>query len=215
MDAYQTEEEQVEALKSWMKEYGRSVVFGVGMCLVLVFGWRAWQDHTRQTAQAASAAFDNLQQAVNKATAQDATDLDRSTLETLAEPLLEQWAETAYADLSRLLMAKAAVHGGDLEKAKALLATVVERTQDEAIAHMARQRQARVLLAMAEYDAALALLKVPGLSDTVYYAAYEELRGDILAAKGDTEAARQAYEKAASAEQNQRPFTEIKLNDMK
>jgi predicted negative regulator of RcsB-dependent stress response len=215
MDAYQTEDEQVEALKRWLKEYGRSVVFGIGMCLVLVFGWRAWQDHSRQTAQSASAAFDNLQQAVSKATAQDATDLDRSTLETLAEPILDQWSDMAYADLSRLLMAKAAVHGGDLDRARTLLTAVVDGSKDEAIVHMARQRLARVILSLGDYDAALDVLNVPGISESVYYAAHEEIRGDILSAKGDVDQAREAYEAAQRAEKNKRPFTEIKLNDLK
>lgn len=215
MEAYQTEEEQVEALKRWVKEYGRSVMFGVGMCLVLVFGWRAWQDHTRQAAQAASAAYDQLQQAVANASAQGATDLDRSTLETLAEPLLAQWSETTYADLSRLLMAKAAVHGKELEKARDLLATVVAQGEDEAIVHMARQRLARVLLALGEHDAALAELNVPDIKNTVYYAAYSEIRGDILAAKGDVEAAKAAYQEAAGVEQNPRPFAEMKLNNLR
>lgn len=215
MDAYQTEDEQVEALKNWIKEYGRSVMFGIGMCLVLVFGWRAWQDHTAQSAQSASAAFDNLQQAAARATAPDATDLDRSTLETLSEPLLAQWSGTAYADMSRLLMAKSAVQSGELEKAKALLSEVVQSAKDVAIVHIARQRLARVQLALSEYDLALATLDVPGVADTIYNATYQELRGDVLAAKGDVAQARAAYEAAARAEQNKRPFTEMKMNDLK
>lgn len=215
MEAYQTEEEQIEALKRWWEEYGRSVVFGVGMCLVLVFGWRAWQDHARQNAEAASAAYDQVQQAVQKASAQGATDLDRSTLETLAEPLLSEWSDSTYADLSRLLMAKAAVNGKELEKARDLLTTVAEQSQDEAIMHAAKQRLARVLLSLGEHDAALAQLKGADTAGSVYSAAYAEIRGDVLAAKGDIEGAKSAYERAVSAENNPRPFAEMKLNNLK
>lgn len=215
MEAYQTEEEQIEALKRWWQEYGRSVVFGIGMCLVLVFGWRAWQDHSRQASNAASAAYDQLQQAVQKASAQGATDLDRSTLETLAEPLLVEWSGTTYADLSRLLMAKAAVNGQDLENARTLLTTVIEQANDDAIKHIAKQRLARVLFSLGEYDAALAQVKAEDAKGTVYLAAYAEIRGDVLAAKGGIEEAKAAYEEALSAEKNQRPFVEIKLNNLK
>ena len=43
MAEYETEEQQVEALKQWWAENGRAVLMGIGLGLVLIFGFRFWQ----------------------------------------------------------------------------------------------------------------------------------------------------------------------------
>ncbi|MEJ2754534.1 MAG: tetratricopeptide repeat protein, partial [Gammaproteobacteria bacterium] len=197
METYRTEEEQIEALKGWVKEYGRSVVVGVALCLILVFGWRAWRDYGQQSAQMASAAYDTLYQAVRKASEQDATSIDRSTVDTMAEPLQSEWSDTTYADLSQLLLARQAVYDGQLEKARDALAEVVTHADDEAIRHIARLRLARVLLALKDYDSALS--EALPTDDPVFDSAYWEVRGDVFLAKGDSRAAFEAYDKAIKA----------------
>ena len=42
MAELRTEEEQVEALKSWWKENGKSLIMGVVIAVAAVFGWRGW-----------------------------------------------------------------------------------------------------------------------------------------------------------------------------
>ena len=44
MEDYRTEEEQIEALKRWWSENGKSIVIGIALAGASVFGWRAWQD---------------------------------------------------------------------------------------------------------------------------------------------------------------------------
>ncbi len=43
MSEMRTEEEQVEALKDWWKENGRSLLLGVALALAIVFGWKGWE----------------------------------------------------------------------------------------------------------------------------------------------------------------------------
>ena len=43
MADYETEEEQIEALKDWWRENGNSLLIGVAVALVAVFGFRGWQ----------------------------------------------------------------------------------------------------------------------------------------------------------------------------
>ena len=42
-DSYRTEEEQVEALKAWWRENGKSTVVAIAMAVMGVFGWQGWQ----------------------------------------------------------------------------------------------------------------------------------------------------------------------------
>ena len=43
MEQYRTEDEQVEALRRWWNENGRSTLAAVVIVLAAGFGWRAWQ----------------------------------------------------------------------------------------------------------------------------------------------------------------------------
>ncbi|PAR85254.1 YfgM family protein, partial [Vibrio cholerae] len=44
MELYDTEEQQVEAIKDWWKENGKAVIFGAVIGLGGLFGWRYYQD---------------------------------------------------------------------------------------------------------------------------------------------------------------------------
>ena len=45
MEPYNTEEEQVEALRRWWDENGRSTIAAIVIALAAGFGWQAWQKH--------------------------------------------------------------------------------------------------------------------------------------------------------------------------
>ena len=57
VDVYRTEEEQVEALKRWFRDNGRSLVTAILIALILVFGFRYWQDSQLRQREAASAQY--------------------------------------------------------------------------------------------------------------------------------------------------------------
>ena len=42
MSAYLEEEEQIEAIRNWWKENGRSVIAGAVLGLAAIFGWQGW-----------------------------------------------------------------------------------------------------------------------------------------------------------------------------
>ncbi len=44
MNFYDSEEQQVEAIKDWWKENGKAVIFGAVIGLGGLFGWRYYQD---------------------------------------------------------------------------------------------------------------------------------------------------------------------------
>ena len=54
---YETEEQQVEALKAWWAENGRAVIPGVVLGATAIGGWTLWQDRKETLAVEASDAF--------------------------------------------------------------------------------------------------------------------------------------------------------------
>ena len=57
MDVYKTEDEQWEAVRQWWRENGMSAVFGIVLGLGAIFGWRWWQTHQIEQAEAASGIY--------------------------------------------------------------------------------------------------------------------------------------------------------------
>jgi predicted negative regulator of RcsB-dependent stress response len=189
VDVYRTEEEQVEAIKAWWRENGRSAVFGVVLGLAAIFGWRGWQAWETARAEAASALYEEMLGAMRDGKPGEAG--------KAGEKLASEYAGTAYAVFARLTLAGLAVDAKDLAAAAEHLRKALEHNEDPALETEISLRLARVLAARSEFDAALALITNPATTDS-YRAAIDELRGDIEAARGNLDAAREAYGKARS-----------------
>lgn len=189
VDEYLDEREQAERLKDWFKENWLWLLAGVGLGLGGLFGFRAWEAHLDRRSQEAAARF-----------AQMLETLDRQGREAglaLVDPLIEEYGRTPYADQARLVAARVHVEAGDLDAAAARLREVMEGSEDPELATVARLRLARVESAAGRHDEALALLarvETPAIAGRV-----EELRGDILLAKGDRDGALAAYRRARDA----------------
>ena len=155
----------------------------------------------------ASAEYEFMVQEVNKSNFTKATDVGAS--------LLGKYADTAYAPLAALLMAKIKVEQNDLVAAKTHLNWAITNTDAEDIKHVSRLRLMRVLLAEGKLDEALGLDASQQKGN--FAAAYEEIKGDIYAAKGDITQARNAYTLALQkleADSRLKNFIEMKLDDL-
>ena len=60
MDVYKTEEEQVEAIKKWWNENGKSIIVGIVVGITAIFGWRGYEARTATEAKAASILYEQL-----------------------------------------------------------------------------------------------------------------------------------------------------------
>lgn len=207
MEDYLTEEERLEALKRWLKENGRSMLFGVGFGAAIVLGWNFWQTRQWQNAEQAGNTFQQL------LTAEQNKQADAAL--KLSERLIEQHGNSAYGWYGRLFAAKFKAEKGDLDGAKQLLKDVLATTSDPNMKLLARLRLAQVMLALKEDEEALQLVDSVG-ADLVapYRALYAELKGDILLALGRHDQARSAYEQARSAVGGNAPLLELKLLDL-
>ncbi|MBR9869589.1 MAG: tetratricopeptide repeat protein [Gammaproteobacteria bacterium] len=211
MAELRTEEEQVQAIKDWWKKNGSSLLIGIGAALAIVFGWQAWQNHQAQERAEAANQFTTL------LTAFSTGDEDsNNTVEFVAESLREEHGGSAYAIYGNLVLARQQMMvENNPEAAVESLQWALDKAADyKALSLVIRNRLAQAQFAAGEHDAALSTLD--GVKDAQTFAAvFSELRGDILLAKGDTEAAREAY--LAARKQGQArggDLLQLKLSDL-
>ncbi|OOY43363.1 YfgM family protein, partial [Solemya velum gill symbiont] len=92
-----TEEQQVEELKKWWKENGRSIIFGGVIGIALIGGWRGWQGYEDSQAEKGAALYDKF--TTHLVTQQvDAARADRNAL-------VDDFSGTVYVDFANLRMA--------------------------------------------------------------------------------------------------------------
>lgn len=207
MDVYRTDEEQVEALRKWWLENGKSVIAGIVIGFSAIFGWRAWQDHTIVQAEAASSEYQHMVVAVR----QGETDSALSH----ANAIMDDYNSTGYAPFAALMLARLAVDAEDYATAEEHLRWAMEKSSNDQVIHIARLRLARLLIAQEKLDEAAPLLKID--SKGKFLANYEELRGDIFIRQGMSEAARNAYKEAlasSNSTEESRSILQIKLDGL-
>lgn len=217
MSAHLTEEEQLEALKRWWNENGKSTVMGVALVVAGYFGWQGWQGNQQHQAETASAHYQDMLEALETAPGQALADDKRATVIHLAKGLKEEHRSSLYASQAALFLAKLASEQGDLAAAAAELQWVIERDVDAVLTKVAQHRLARVRLAESEYDQGLAL--VSDVEAGSFESLFAETRGDLLLAKGDVGGARAAYQLAqqtqGEADRSRAALLAMKLDDLK
>ncbi|MEM1191042.1 MAG: tetratricopeptide repeat protein [Pseudomonadota bacterium] len=192
METYRTEEEQVEALKRWWQENGRSTVIGVVLALGLGFGWQAWQKSRDLAAENASTLY---QQMLTALSAEDTQGAAPAT--ELARRIKDEHQGSTYAQFAALHLARLAVNDERLDDAEAELRWALARSSPgEDLNSIAQLRLARVVAAGGSLEPALEMLVT---DDGAYTAAYAMARGDILAMAGRNAEALEAFEAAAAA----------------
>lgn len=207
MEIYQSEEEQVEAIKRWWRRNGSTVIAAVVVFLLSFAGWRFWMGQQQQEAEAASVAYEQMLSAVESGNAPQARQRGRA--------LIDEYAGTPYAALASLYLARLAVEADDPDGAAAHLQAVIDNPVLEELGYMARMRLARVRLAQGDADAAMAV--VGGEAPVGFAGPYAEIRGDIHLARGDRDEARAAYARALEAyteNPERRSLVQMKLDDL-
>ncbi len=192
MEQYRTEEEQVEALRRWWDENGRSTLVAIVLVLAGTFAWQGWQ---RYDAQRTASASDLYQQMLEAAALAQEGAATAAPVAQLATQLRRDFAGTSYAQFAALHQARVAVIAGDLEAAEADLRWVLGKADGGSeTALVAQLRLARVVAAQGNVEQALALLAPEAMGK--YQAAAAMARGDVLAGAGRAEEALAVYREA-------------------
>lgn len=217
MSVHLSEEEQIESLKRWWKDYGKTIVIAVLVAVAGYFAYTTWQDQKRQRAENASEVYEQLLKLANAEPGKTLTDSDKATITHLAGELKDGNSHSMYAHSAAFFLAKLAVDDNKLDAAVTELKWVLSAKPEAATEQLARLRLVRVLTAQKAYADALAQLSPePAAAFTSEYA---EARGDILKLQGDLDAARTAYEKALAAtdpqQQERFMLLQMKVDDLK
>lgn len=194
MSTHLTEEEQLEVLKRWWKDYGKTVIAAIVAAVVIYFGWTAWQDKQRVKAESASSQYDTLIKLLNVEQGKTLSDADKTNADHIANELKEKNGKSLYAQGAAFYLAKSAVDAGNLDKAVTELQWILSSKPAVATEQLARVRLARVYVAKAAYAEAQA--QISEEPSKAFASEYAEVRGDILKAQGNREAAATAYKKA-------------------
>lgn len=185
MEIYSTEEQQVDAIKQFWKDYGSSIVIGAVVGLGGLYGWNYYSDYQVAQSQAASEAFQTVTASVTS---------DTSMLAAAESFAKEHEGQTGYQALLELIVAKAAVEAGDLDKAEQSLKQVVATQADEGLVAIATLRLARVQAEQGQFATAIATLEQ--VSAPAFAVQRDELKGDFLVRQGEADKAKSAYQSA-------------------
>jgi predicted negative regulator of RcsB-dependent stress response len=204
MSTYQTDDEQVEAIKKWWKENGKSVIGGVVLGFAIIGGWQWWQVYHKGQGEAASLVFDTMRQAVRLNQVDKALEDGRR--------LLGDYPGSAYAGFAALEMARLSYERGEKDAARGHLQWVIDSAADPSIAELARLRLGRLLLDIQDTAALSELLAKSPLP--AFDGEFAALRGDLARAQGDLVAARDAYQQAMLAGVEDQTMLRMKLVDV-
>ena len=126
MESYRTEEEQVEALKRWWQENGRSTIAGVVLAIAAVVGWQGWQSSRDAAAADASIVYQQMLQAL---TSEALADIERGR--EMAAELKDKHRGSSYAQFAALHLARIAVAEGNSAEAERELRWVLTKADGE------------------------------------------------------------------------------------
>ncbi|SQH97069.1 YfgM family protein [Haemophilus haemolyticus] len=203
--AYSIEEEQeINQLKDWWKENGKTIIVAFILGVGGMFGWRYWQAHQAEQIALASAQYDALIYSAEQ---------DEQAKKANIEQFVQANSKTAYAVFALLDEAKKATEKQDFSAAEANLNQALMQSQDEVLTSIVALRLSAVQFQLGQLDNALTTLnQVKGES---FNARKALLTGDIQVAKGDKVAAKNSFEQAQqSGSQLEQQMAKMKLNSL-
>lgn len=203
--AYSIEEEQeINQLKDWWKENGKTIIVAFILGVGGMFGWRYWQAHQAEQIAQASTQYDALIYSAQQ---------DEQAKKANIEQFVQANSKTAYAVFALLDEAKKATEKQDFAAAEANLNQALTQSQDEVLTSIVALRLSSVQFQLGQLDNALTTLnQVKGES---FNARKAILTGDIQVAKGDKVAAKNSFEQAQqSGSQLEQQMAKMKLNNL-
>lgn len=197
------EEQEINEIKSWWSENYKTIIAVVILALAGSWGWRYWQDHQANKAQEISAEYDKI------ILSNHSVDVKSAEIDLF----VKDHSKTAYAALSLLEKAKAAINAKDYAQAATALQQAMTESPDDILASVAAIRLANVQIQLKDTDAALVTLNQ--VKDITWESRKLLLIGDIQASKGDKAAAKTSYEQALkNATPLEQQWLQVRLNNL-
>jgi predicted negative regulator of RcsB-dependent stress response len=187
-DAYD-DYEQSERVQKWLRQNGLSIVVGVVIGLIAIFGYQQWRGHRATHQLMASGLYQQLQGVLDTGNA-NAADM-------LIQQLMKDYADTPYALFAVSDRARRQAQDKQFDKALDSLSWAEQHAPSPALKALTEVRMARVQLGKGNAQEALSVLdRMPANS---YAVESQELRGDALVKLGRRDDALKAYQAAVNA----------------
>jgi len=180
------EQEKIDGLKSWWEAYGTLAIIIVATFIAGISGTQAWKYYQKQQIDRAAELFVSLQEIEAGG--------DPKKIGDAAHLLMESFPSSGFASRAALISARASVDANDVQNAKNQLQWLLVNTEEDELKDLARLRLAGLLLDEKKHDEALKLLE--SKHNESFSGFYEDLKGDVLVAKGSIPEARAAYKMA-------------------
>jgi predicted negative regulator of RcsB-dependent stress response len=201
MEQYETEEQQVEAIKRFWKENGLALVLGALLGLGGLLGWRYYNDSQIAAKEQASFAYEKVSEELLKG----------ESGFSQAKTFIDSHSDTGYAMLMALEMAQQAIERKDLTEAAKQLEFVASNAKLSAVQSVAQLRLARIQIEQGELE--LALASADKVIDQAFKGQSQEIKGDVYLAQQLFDKARAAY--SAALETNGRDqVLKMKLDNL-
>ena len=204
MEVYQTEEQQVEAIKGYWAQNGNTIIAGIALGFAGFIGFNLYQDNQLEQELAVSDSYQTLIEQSTK---------DAEAFTENGEKFISENGSNSYVALTALALAKEAATHKDWPQVQKQVTKALETAPTEGIKAIASLRLARVQVQLEQYTEALATLN--GNLPESFTAAIEEIKGDAYLQQGKVDLARNAYQAAIAADgMATSPSLQIKLDDL-
>jgi predicted negative regulator of RcsB-dependent stress response len=191
IEGYETEEQQVEAIKKWWKANGNTLIISAVVGLAGLWGWRFYNKSVISAQETTSQAYTDM---LLQFEAQDG----EKGLESISAFAADN-ADNSYGVLASLLLAKEAVAQKNYELAKTQLVQLQTQNSYEPLNAVINLRLARVQAELGEYEAALTTLAL--ITEKRFLAKAYQVKGAVYLQQGDQEKARSAFQDAINVSQ--------------
>jgi len=205
IEGYETEEQQVDAIKSWWKENGNTLMIGAVVGLAGLWGWRFYNESIITGQEEASQAYSNVLLQF------EAEGIESGLNEV--KTFIADNSDNNYGVLAALLLAKEAVIQKDFNLAKTQLVQLQSQNTYAPLNSVINLRLARVEAELGEYDQALTTLAL--ITETGFLAKANQVKGSIYIIQGDIDNARSAFQDAINASQGRvDPVLQLQFDDL-
>ena len=183
------EQEQLDQLKDFWKQYGNLITWVLILSLGAFVGYAWWNKNQAEQAAKAGVLYDELDQVAG------AGDVDKTT--RVAKDLTDNFPRTTYAAQGGLLAAKVQAEHDKLDAARASLEWVAANASEAEYKAIARLRLAGLLIDQKKFDEAGKTLA--GEFPKEFEALAADRKGDLLQLQGKPADAIAAYQQAWKA----------------
>lgn len=201
------EQEQLDRLKAFWKQYGNIITWALTVALAAFAGWNLYQRWQISQATQASALYDEVERVAGSG--------DTAKMDRVFADMKDKFPNTTFAQQAGLLAAKTYFENAKPEESKSALRWVAEQSSDDGYRAIAKLRLAANMVESGAVEEALRELSVDFPIE--FIALVADRKGDILLLQGKKSEAKAEFEKAFKSFDDRteyRRLVEVKLNSL-